>query len=209
MRDAQAAAGHAKWPMGARSGAVTGRRGYPPRLRNGSPRRQVVTLWYPPRTIEYGSRFPGKAAGRGVTRGWCPFERLSRWPSSGAVSSPVSAPLVVAPALARVDTPRTYTLHTTTTCTCTSSLVLPRARHRAPLAIARLRPLRSPPPPPPHALAPSPPGACASCVPCPHPPAPPAPSLTAPPPRGLAPTDVDRRIGLPWLHRIARRRHRR
>ena len=50
-----------------RSGAVTGRRGYPPRLRNGSPRRQVVTLWYPPRTIEYGSRFPGKAAGRGVT----------------------------------------------------------------------------------------------------------------------------------------------
>ena len=50
-----------------RSGAVTGRRGYPPRLRNGSPRRQVVTLWYPPQTIENESRFPGKAAGRGVT----------------------------------------------------------------------------------------------------------------------------------------------
>ena len=51
-----------------RSGAVTGRRGYPPRLRNGSPRRQAVTLWYPPRTIENESRFPGKAAGRGVRR---------------------------------------------------------------------------------------------------------------------------------------------
>ena len=75
-----------------RSGAVTGRRGYPPRLRNGSPRRQAVTLWYPPRTIENESRFPGKAAGRGVTRGWCPFERLSRYPSSGAVSSLASAP---------------------------------------------------------------------------------------------------------------------
>ena len=39
-----------------------------------------------------------------------------RWPSSGAVSSPVSAPLVVVPALALVDTPRTLhvtcTLHT-------------------------------------------------------------------------------------------------
>ena len=31
-----------------------------------------------------------------------------RWPSSGAVSSPVSAPLVVVPALALVDTPRTF-----------------------------------------------------------------------------------------------------
>ena len=71
-----------------RSGAVTGRRGYPPRLRNGSPRRQVVTLWYPPRTIEYESRFPGKAAGRGVRRRWCPG--LS---ACSAIPLPVRSPL--------------------------------------------------------------------------------------------------------------------
>jgi hypothetical protein len=35
----------------------------------------------------------------------------SRYPSSGAVSSPVSAPLVVVPALALVDTPRTLHAH--------------------------------------------------------------------------------------------------
>ena len=71
-----------------RSGAVTGRRGYPPRLRNGSPRRQVVTLWYPPRTIENESRFPGKAAGRGVRRRWCPG--LS---ACSAIPLPVRSPL--------------------------------------------------------------------------------------------------------------------
>ena len=105
---------HAQW----RSGAVTGRRGYPPRLRNGSPRRQVVTLWYPPRTIEYGSRFPGKAAGRGVTAdgvlGLLPLSLFR----CGLLSHlrPIGH---CARARPRTYTPRTYMLHTTTTCTCT------------------------------------------------------------------------------------------
>ena len=77
-----------------------------------------------------------------------------RWPSSGAVSSPVSAPLVVVPALALVDTPRTYLTYN---YSCPvympyvpneRHLVASRARYRAPLATARLPPLRSSPPPP-------------------------------------------------------------
>ena len=71
-----------------RSGAVTGRRGYPPRLRNGSPRRQAVTLWYPPRTIENESRFPGKAAGRGVIRECLSGSLASPLPVRSPLSSP-------------------------------------------------------------------------------------------------------------------------
>ena len=141
-----------------RSGAVTGRRGYPPKLRNGSPRRQVVTLWYPPRTIEYESRFPGKAAGRGVRRRWCPG--LS---ACSAIPLPVRSPL--SPPPHRSSRPRSpsSTLHV----------------HSTHMHSTYSRLLRSPPPPPPHALSPSPPGACASRAPCPLPSSPPtrAPSV--------------------------------
>ena len=150
-----------KW----RSGAVTGRRGYPPRLRNGSPRRQAVTLWYPPRTIENESRLPGKAAGRGVIA-VVPSRALAATPL------PVRSPLPSPPhwslcPLSPLPTSRVHYIPyiQLQRTTLERHLALPRARSRAPIATARLLPRRSPPPPLPRAVAPSPPCACASSPP--------------------------------------------
>ena len=77
------------------------RRGYPPGLRNGSPRRQAPVREYTPRCPVVTSpddrdvsRLPGSAAGRGVRRRHC---SSWRYPPAGAVSSPVSVSAVALP----------------------------------------------------------------------------------------------------------------